>query len=286
MVRALLGTRVRAALVAALAVALVAAPAATRLTAAEGAGPGPQILLYGDSLVYEAEPYARHLMSDVARVEGTVGGVGGSATCDWLPGMRADAGRYRPKAVVIAFSGNAFGPCMRGRDGKPLQGDAWLARYREATREVIAIFTGIGAQVWIGTSPISLVAEKRGQDDVWRLARMAHELASQNPMVHVADAAAGLLDHGYWTRTRPCLTNELCIGGVDEHGRRVNVVRAPDTAHFCPVPYNGVTKRCPVDSSGAFRYALGLLVPVFRAMGWWDPAVVRGSIAAGWPGPP
>jgi hypothetical protein len=282
MVPAVLATRARMAVVGAVAVALLAAPAVARHSAARG-DVGPQLLLYGDSLVYEAEPYADDLLRNVARVEGVAIGVGGSATCDWLPGMRVDARRYRPRAVVLAFSGNAFTPCMQDGEGRPLQGDAWLARYRSATREAIALFTGIGAHVWIGTAPISLVAEKKQEDDVWRLARMAHELAAQHPMVHVADAAAGLLDHGFWTRTKPCLPNEPCTGGVDEHARPVNTIRSHDTAHFCPVPYSGVTERCPAHSSGALRYALGLLAPPFRALGWWDPAVVRSSMAAGWP---
>lgn len=268
--------RVRAVTVIAAAAALLAGPAA------RGDAFAPQVLVYGDSLVFEAAPYANDLIADVAGVEGVARGVGGSATCDWLPGMRVDAGRYRPKVVVLAFSGNAFTPCMQDGEGRPLRGDAWLARYRAATQEAIGLFTAVGAHVWLGTAPISLLAEKKREDDVWRLARMAHELAAQHPMVHVADAAAGLLDHGFWTRTKPCLPNEPCTGGVDERGRRVNSIRAHDTAHFCPVPYSGVTEQCPAHASGALRYALGLLAPPLRAMGWWDPGRVGRSMAAGW----
>lgn len=265
-----------------LAVAFAVAPAAVGHMSAARTRFGPQVLLYGDSLVYEAEPYANDLIRNVARVDGIAIGVGGSATCDWLPGMRVDAARYRPRAVVLAFSGNAFTPCMHDERGRPLSRDAWLARYREATLEAIGLFTGVGAHVWLGTAPISLLAETKQEDDVWRLARMAHELAAQHPMVHVADAAAGLLDHGRWTRAKPCLPNEPCTGGVDERGRPVNSIRAHDTAHFCPVPYSGASDRCPVHASGALRYALGLLAPPFKALGWWDPAVVGRSMAAGW----
>lgn len=61
MVPAVLARRGRTALVVAVAVAveLLAGPAVARHTRAQAGPFRPQVLLYGDSLVYEAEPYAK-----------------------------------------------------------------------------------------------------------------------------------------------------------------------------------------------------------------------------------
>ena len=246
------------------------------------ASPGPRILVYGDSLVYEASPYADDLLRTVARVDGVIVGMPGGAICDLLPRMRDDNARYRPTAVVIAFSGNALTPCMEDADGQPLRGDAWLAKYRADTLAAVAAFPRVPA-IWLGTAPISFFAEHNGEDDVHRLAAMERAVALSHPRVHVTDSAASVLDHGYWTRTLPCLPNEPCTGGVDAHGQRVNIVRAPDTAHFCPVPYPKL-EQCPVYASGGLRYALGLLVPTLRAQGLYDQGRVAASRASGWGG--
>jgi hypothetical protein len=265
--------RARFVVLAAVAAALVAAPPAD-------AGPGPQVLVYGDSLVYEAAPYALGVLEEVAGVPGVVIGRPGGAVCDLFDRMQADAARFRPRAVVLAFSGNALTRCMEDRQGNRLTGDAWLAKYRHDLLLAIAIFRRVPT-VWLGTAPISWFAERDGTDDVHRLEALARELARAQRRVRVADAAAGVLDDGRWARTKPCLPNEPCTGGVDTQGRRVNLVRSPDTAHFCPVPYP-TFDQCPVHASGGLRYALGLLAPALRATDLWRADRAAGSMAAGW----
>ena len=94
----------------------------------------PVVLVYGDSLVADIQPYAEQLLGQVGHVEYHVWGQGGAATCDALPGMRADAARWHPAAVVVAYFGNAFTSCMQTPDGKPAQGDDWLGRFRAASQ--------------------------------------------------------------------------------------------------------------------------------------------------------
>jgi hypothetical protein len=211
---------------------------------------------------------------------GVVIGRPGGAVCDLFDRMQADAARFRPRAVVLAFSGNALTRCMEDRQGNRLTGDAWLAKYRHDLLLAIAIFRRVPT-VWLGTAPISWFAERDGTDDVHRLEALARELARAQRRVRVADAAAGVLDDGRWARTKPCLPNEPCTGGVDTQGRRVNLVRSPDTAHFCPVPYP-TFDQCPVHASGGLRYALGLLAPALRATDLWRADRAAGSMAAGW----
>ena len=74
-----------------------------------------------------------------------------------------------------------------------------------------------------------------------------------------------MLRDGRWTETLPCLPTEPCTGGRDASGTPVNVVRAPDGAHFCPgapAAVRGVTAACPVWSSGAWRFGNAMAAPV------------------------
>ena len=57
---------------------------------------------------------------------------------------------------------------------------------------------------------------------------------------------------GVYTPTLPCFIGEPCTGPV-VRGVLSNVVRSADGVHFCPVAE--VDERCPVYSSGAFRFA-------------------------------
>jgi hypothetical protein len=170
---------------------------------------------------------------------------------------------------------------MQGGDGKGLQGDAWLAKYRADTIHAIDLLRPTGAAIWLGTSPISMLADRKGDDDVYRLAAMYADLARRMPGVHVTNSAASVLAFGrYWTRTLPCLRNEPC-SQVDANRQRVNQVRATDGAHFCPVPYpNGGT--CEVWSSGAMRFAVGLVLPGLQAAHLYDHGRFERSWAAGW----
>lgn len=254
---------------------VVGAPAATaairRSTAPPPPPPPPFVLLYGDSLVEESAWYARDLLANVAKIGGIVVGAPGGATCDLLPRMRADAARYRPTAVVIAFSGNALTPCMQDERGEPLRGQAWVDRYRQHTVDAIVAFRAGSPKIWLGTTPIAFIPEKKGDPDTKMLNGMLRELAAQNPRVRIAESANAVLDNGVWARTLPCLRYEPCQGGVDARGRLVNAVRATDGAHFCPLPYEPSLSGCMTHASGGLRFAAGLLFPTLREQGVLGP---------------
>jgi hypothetical protein len=71
----------------------------------------------------------------------------------------------------------------------------------------------------------------------------------------------------------------------------VNVVRAVDGTHFCPVPSDAVQAvagDCPVWSSGAFRFGTAMADPVIRDLhrrpgstGANEPRTGRDSLARG-----
>jgi hypothetical protein len=229
--------------------------------------PPPFVLVYGDSLVWEAKPYADDLLHKVAGIGGIVVGAPGKATCDLVPLMRDDARRFRPTAVVLAFSGNALTPCMQDEHGNAVPREEWIRRYVVATRQAIEAFAPTGAEIWLGTTPISLIPEKKGDQETVILNYVYRLIAAATPHVHIAESADAVLDHGYWARTKPCTPFEPCTAEPDNYGRIWNnVVRSPDGTHFCPVPYAKIDN-CPVYTSGGMRFAAGLLFPTLRAQG-------------------
>src|SRR5262245_42844931 len=99
-----------ASVVLALAVALGAPavdPAAHSAPRVDGGG-APVVILYGDSLAWEAE---EHFIAAITEGDGAtaVGRTfGGNAICDFFDLMKDDALSLRPAAVVLEFSGNRF----------------------------------------------------------------------------------------------------------------------------------------------------------------------------------
>lgn len=229
----------------------------------------PVVVLYGDSLAWEAQGAFVASFADHPDVDVVTHTFGGTAICDWLGQMAADAARLRPGAVVVEFSGNNFTPCMQDASGAGLTGDAYAERYAADAATVIATFAPGGTQVVFASGPLTRVAADAGGRHDGGLNAMYADLARHHAGVHFADAGAAVLDGDRWTETLPCLPNEPCTGGADANGQPVNVVRAPDGIHFCPASgdaVDGVTGACAVWSSGAFRYGTALAAPVVDAL--------------------
>jgi len=248
---------------------LASAPrSATRPEALAVAPDQATIVLYGDSLAWEARDHFRD-----ALVAAGVGNVstftfGGTAICDWLDEMRADAARLRPSAVVVEFSGNALTPCMMDAAGQSLavSPSAYHGKYAADAHEVVSIFSATGTRVYFAGAPKTLRAEEIGDPESGWLNTLYAEVARDDHARYV-DAGAAVLDHGHWTDTLPCLATEPCTGGTDAESNAINVVRAPDGGHFCPGATDaqrGVTDTCPVWASGAYRYGRAMAGPVIR----------------------
>jgi hypothetical protein len=103
-------------------VAVTALLAATVVVVAAGRV-NRRVILYGDSLAFEArDVFALSLQrgNDVEVVDRTYGG---TAICDRLDRMRRDLHDLQPTAVVLEFVGNNVTPCMRGPNGPFTGGD-------------------------------------------------------------------------------------------------------------------------------------------------------------------
>jgi hypothetical protein len=222
----------------------------------------PLVVLYGDSLAWEArDHFVWALAAAGADVQART--MGGTAICDFLPAMHEDAGALRPDAVVVEFSGNALTPCIRG-NGALYGREEHLEAYRADARSVLSIFPS--ARVYFAGAPMAATAREQRAFHGGAFNDLYREVAASDPDARYVDAGAAVLDHGRWTRTLPCLPEEPCTGGIDALGRSVNVVRASDGAHLCPAAAlavdRGVTSRCTVWSSGAYRYGTAMAAAV------------------------
>jgi hypothetical protein len=237
-----------------------------------GPGPAPppgikRVVLYGDSLAQEAQIPFRNALAAAGINQVVTRTFGGTAICDWLPQMRADQARLHPDAVVIEFSGNALTPCMKDSAGRPLSGAAYFDKYGDDARTVLKIFAPNSPLVYFAGSPVNRQADKTHDPDAGRLNHLYATISSGQRNAQYIAADLAVTDHGHWTETLPCLPEEPCTGGSDPEGNRVNIVRAPDGAHFCPggaPAVRGVTDTCPVWSSGANRYGTAIAAPVIN----------------------
>jgi hypothetical protein len=183
--------------------------------------------------------------------------------------MRGDAAHLHPDAVVVEFSGNNLTPCMHAPDGKALAGPAYYHKYRADAAEVLDIFSRDQTLVFFASSPINRNAQLLHHPGTLILNTIYSQLAQFGPDGRYIDAGASVLLDGHWTKTLPCLPGEPCTGGRDADGTPVNVMRAPDGAHFCPgapPAVHGMTGQCPVWSSGAWRFGNAMATPVIQEL--------------------
>jgi len=229
----------------------------------------PLVILYGDSLAWEAEDAFVAAFAGTPGVQVLTRTWGGTAICDWFDEMEADEAAFAPGAVVLEFSGNALTPCMRDAAGRSLVDDAYWDRYRTDAATAIDIFAATDTRVFFVGAPISQHQELTGDFHGGLMNAMYADIAAQHTNAAYVDAGAAVLDHGHWTQTLPCLPSEPCTGGTDVFDRGYNVVRALDGGHFCPTAGEataGVVTACSVWSSGAYRYANAMAAPVLAAL--------------------
>ncbi len=216
--------------------------------------PGPpRIALYGDSLVSESgQDFAFLAINSGASV--VVRTYPGTATCDYLATMAADAQDWQPTAAVLAFSGDAFTPCMAGYQlGTP----QYFQKYKDDTQAAISIFRAVGTKVILVGLPLD--ASPSLSQNVSALNQVYQSLATSNVGVTYDDAGQAVMANGQFTWSLPCLSGEPCTGPAG-----TNIVRAPDGVHFCPdgtTTLMGGFEECDVYSSGAFRFAAAMLAP-------------------------
>ena len=229
------------------------------------------VLVYGDSLSSQAEPYVEHyfeVRSDFMVASRTFGG---TAPCDWLRKVRSDISRYAPVALVFQFSGNLLSPCMSGArdalmptDGSSPDPEPYYEQYEQDTRAFARMSNARRVPMFISASPPS--ADFVDASNGWgRLDDLYRSIAADEGAIYMdAPRLAVANPDGSRVETLPCLEIEPCLGRPVAHH---NSLYGPDRAHFgCAVPVappvRGVTSPCPAHSSGALRFGLAMVETV------------------------
>lgn len=251
------------ALIGMVALTLVAPPAS-----AEGA-PEPtkanplRILFMGDSLAYEARNYFDFVVgySGRANVEDSLV-FGGTAICDWLPVLPKKLAKFKPDIAVVEFAGNSYTDCMQDpATGEAYLGFALVNKYLTDANAVMKIFNRFDVSVYWVNPPESCATRERPLTSVFI------RMTSRWKHADYIDTNTVLNRNGNCAKYLPCLPGEPCTAIDPSTGQRAAVVRAPDGRHFCPdaaPAVKGVTGPCDEWSSGAYRYATAVAVPIIQ----------------------
>lgn len=116
--------------------------------------PKPTVLVFGDSLITEAESDIRYQLGDAYDVR--VVAFGGTALCDFSSRIVEDARALRPQMVVLSFSGNALTPCMRPPAGTANNVAWWAAKYELDLNNTLSRLAALGVPTTVVGAPPSL----------------------------------------------------------------------------------------------------------------------------------
>ncbi|MDH3707477.1 MAG: hypothetical protein OES57_15525 [Acidimicrobiia bacterium] len=224
---------------------------------------------YGDSLAHSAQEHVEQFLDAGLRFRFVERSFPGTALCDWIDEIEVDRAREDYWGVVLLFSNNTFTSCMADATGEPLSGQAAFDKFAADLRAVVADFRADGTRVYLPTLPITRSSMELGVDEIAQYNELFASLATGDEGVIVVDAARAVLGpDGEYVEALPCLPLEPCVGGVDDDGVGINIVREPDGAHFCSGGYGDgveiVPGNCPGWSSGAWRYAGALTAPIIE----------------------
>ncbi len=215
----------------------------------------PRVIIYGDSLVTQAEPYLR-IVARALGLQVEVRALGGAAPCDSLPPLADDLAAKRVDLVVWAFSGNSIFGCMLDASGTPYAGQALLDKYRTDIEHAADAAEHADVDFVLASPPAPHLP-----GDPWeRLDTVYREVAAGHPRIQYADAGVAISPDGKFIATQRCLPFELRIPTAREACGAADgtiTVRGSD-GHFCPTPTTG-SLECGTYSSGALRYAINLL---------------------------
>jgi hypothetical protein len=226
---------------------------------------------YGDSLMGQMRNELQFQLG-LDGINSNIHYFGGTALCDWIPTIQNQVDSVKPTLVVIEFSGNALTPCMAGDNTEA----TLVAKYRsdltyvadwlhvkKVPLMVVAGPPGIGPTgqpvviptTWaVGQIPQGYAPKEAALNEMYQTTVGEYQRQGWYIGFIAADQAVSSPD-GNWTYVLPCLSFETASMGCDAKG--LIVVRAPDYAHFCPIPIvaPGGPPECGIWDAGAWRYA-------------------------------
>ena len=231
-------------------------------------------LLLGDSLSWQAMPYARQVVAATgARFDWLA--YPGASICDVVRPVDALAARERPDVSVVEFFGTAFSRCSQRLHP---YSEAWFRLYAIDAAKIATTLLAArpSGAVYFVDGPVVPSLPARLQGYAHRVRQIYEQVATaldrRHPgQVAYLDAASAVEGPGgRYVQSLPCLSVErrrhLCQGRTVRriHGIRYIEVRARIGGHFCAVIAPSgviVPPGCTPYSSGAYRFGAAMMAP-------------------------
>ena len=225
--------------------------AATATAGAATAVPKGTVLMYGDSLTWEA----RNTIADQLQAKHwtpVVHSHTGTAPCDWLAWLPSDLATYHPTTVGILTAGNTgwvTTTCMF----ETAYSAAYYAKYQADLATFVATAKAAGAKVVFFAAPPVL---DPGRDAaIKNLNAYGKSLAAQTGTSYSTGVRTAFATYDRYVQTKPCLATEAgladCVSG------QISIRTLPGYLdyglHLCPVGI-GPDGICSIYSSGAVRF--------------------------------
>ena len=221
--------------------------ATTTTTAIAASSHKSRVAVWGDSLTLQA--------ADALRVQGrahgfdlTVYAFFGLAACDVAPQIFPTLERNPPDALVLAFTGNNFSPCM-AQNGKPMTGAAYFATYRRDIEHLVDAASAYHIPVLLVGAPT--FPAKENHPDRVELNHVYMQIAAARSGVSYASTAPAVSPLGFAARVA-CIAGETAAHGCSNG---LITVRTGNGIHFD----DPLAVACPSarTSSDACRYTAG-----------------------------
>lgn len=186
-------------------------------------------VLYGDSLMHEAEPT---ISEQLAGWDTTVHALPFQGSCDIRAELEATLPDRADRVTIESYS--------------PCQTEGWLDDYRLDLRAMFTKARAVSDRVtYIANPPADRGYLAAIQEQILVIAKEEASRAG----VRVNLAARNALGGAVFAQSLPCRRVETiargCVDGMI-------LVRSPDKIHFCPGGY--VFNGCPTYSAGAVRF--------------------------------
>ncbi|MEO2157363.1 MAG: hypothetical protein ABGY30_12180, partial [Acidimicrobiales bacterium] len=137
------------------------------------------------------------------------------ALCDWFAARDEELGIenlawWRPHVIVVDHGGNAMTPCMADDDGRPLEGEAYLAKYLADSDYLVEVARRTGTRVLFVDQPVG-----RG-GALSRTLNIFPSMPERHPggMVRYVSTWPALSPEGNFVQSARCADEEPgCVGG-------------------------------------------------------------------------
>ncbi|MEE2768568.1 MAG: hypothetical protein VX833_05085 [Actinomycetota bacterium] len=204
----------------------------------------------GDSITDQVRPHLVSVFGDSAIIERRHHG--GTALCDWFAEQAEGLGlehfsSWEPHVIVVDHGGNALTECMAGKDGTPLRGDAYAAKYLADAEYLVEVALAMNSRLLFVDQPVGRGDLPSGTGEIFRSMPERHP----GGLVRFVSTWPVLSPGGHFLQAASCVGGEPgCVNGWGE------LRSEPPNGHL--------------EALGARRYAM-VILEAFVDAGWMAP---------------